>query len=132
MLKNIKKQGGFTLIELLVVIGIISILAGIAIMQYRSYRIRAYDTSAKANLKNALTAVENYFVEQETYPANYADLFANGFNLSTKVCFTKFELENDGDTVHFHIMHTASPNNWHTRYPDNAGRVDWRTPASCI
>lgn len=132
MLRSLKKQGGFTLIEMLVAMGIISILAAIAIMQYQGYRVKAYDTSAKANLKNALTAVENYFVEQNTYPANYSDLLANGFNLSSAVCFTKYELENDGDTVHFHMMHTSSPNNWHTRYPDDAGGVAWRNPDSCI
>ena len=123
---------GFTLIELLVAIAIISILAAMAISQYREYKIKAYDASAKTNIKNALTAVEDYFIQQDSYPANYTDLVANGFNLGTDVCFTRYELENGGDRVHFHIMHTASSNNWHTRYPDDAGRVAFRDPASCI
>ncbi len=123
---------GFTLIELLVAIVILSILAAMAISQYSGYKIKAYDTSAKATLKNALTAAENYLVEQNTYPASHTDLVAYGFNLTTDVCFTKYELENSGDTVHIHIMHTASPNNWHTRYPDDAGQVAFRNPDSCI
>ena len=128
----LKRQMGFTLIELLVSIAIISVLAAIAIMQYRSYKIKAYDVSAKANIKNALTAAEDYLIEQGSYPATYPDLYTSGFNLSSDVCFTKYELENSGNRLHFHLMHTASPNNWHTRYPDDAGGLAWRTPASCI
>ena len=132
MLTTLKKQKGYTLIELLVAIAIISILAAIAIMQYRGYKIKAYDVSARSNLKNALTAAEDYFIEQGSYPATYNGLFTSGFNLSSDVCFTKYELENSGNRLHFHLMHTGSPNNWHTRYPDDAGGLAWRTPASCI
>ena len=129
---SLKKQMGFTLIELLVAIAIISILAAMAISQYREYKIKAYDASAKATLKNALTAAEDYFIQQDSFPANHTDLLTNGFNLATDVCFTKYELENGGDKVHFHMMHTASPNNWHTRFPDDAGRVAFRNPESCL
>jgi len=132
LLDTLKKQTGFTLIELLVAIAIISILAAMAVLQYRGYKIKAFDTSAKATLKNALTAAEDYFIEQDIYPANHTDLLANGFNLSTDVCFTKYELEDSGDSIHIHIMLTASPNNWHTRYPDDAGKVAFRNPDSCI
>ncbi len=130
---SVKKEVGFTLIEILVVIGIISILAAIAISQYQSYRVRAYDTAAKSDLKNAITALENYFVENDIYPANYSDLLTNGFNFSKDVCFTKYdlEIENGREHVHMHIMHTASPNAWHTEYPDDGGDVDRRDPDDC-
>jgi len=130
-LGSVKKEVGFTLIEILVVIGIISILAAIAISQYQSYRVRAYDTTAKSDLKNAMIEIENYFVENDIYPANYSDLLANGFNFSKNVCFTKYDLENGGERVHMHIMHTASPNAWHTEYPDDGGDVDRRDPDDC-
>ena len=132
MLVTLKEQKGFTLIELLVSIAIISVLAAIAIMQYRSYKIKAYDVSARANIRNALTAAEDYYIEQGSYPATYTDLYTSGFNLSSDVCFTKYETENSGNRLHFHLMHTASINNWHTRHPDDAGGLAWRTPASCI
>ena len=131
-MSSVKKEVGFTLIELLVSIGIISILAAIAIMQYQSYRVRAYDTAARSDLKNAMIALENYYQDNAIYPANYSDLPANGFNSSKNVCFTKYDLENGGQTVHMHIMHTASPNAWHTKYPDDGGDVDYRNPDSCI
>ncbi len=129
---SIKKEVGFTLIELLVVIGIISILATIAISAYQNYKIRAFDTAAKADLKNAITAIETYYLDNDTYPANSSDLLANGFNSTENVCFTRYDLENGGESVHIHIMHTASPNAWHTEYPDDGGGIDHRNSASCV
>ena len=132
MLGSVKKEVGFTLLELLVAIGIISILATIAISQYQSYRIRAFDTAARSDLNNAITALETYYLDNDTYPANSSDLLANGFNSSQNVCFTKYDLENGGGSVHIHIMHTASPNAWHTEYPDDGGGIDQRDPDNCI
>ena len=132
MLDGLKKQVGFTLIELLVAIAVISLLAAIAISHYQSYRVRAYDTAAKSDLKNAISALENYYLDNDIYPANYSDLLTNGFNFSKDVCFTRYDLENGGESVHIHIMHTASPNAWHTEYPDDGGGIDHRNSASCV
>ena len=44
-----KNTSGFTLIELLIVIAIIDILAGIGILQYTQYKIRAYDSRKTIN-----------------------------------------------------------------------------------
>jgi len=131
-LNRLKKQVGFTLIELLVSIGILSILVAIAIFHYQNYRVRAYDTAARSDLKNAMIALETYYLDNAIYPANYSDLSANGFNSSKNVCFTKYDLENAEQRVHIHIMHTASPNAWHTRYPDDGGDVDHRNAESCL
>lgn len=58
MLKLKKNQKGFTLIELLIVVAIIGILAAIAIPQFGAYRVRAYNSSAKSDIKNFKTAME--------------------------------------------------------------------------
>lgn len=63
-----KSEAGFTLIELLIVVAIIGILAAIAIPQFSAYRVKAYNSAATSDLKNAKTSFESYFTEQQTYP----------------------------------------------------------------
>jgi type IV pilus assembly protein PilA len=69
MLKNKK---GFTLIELLIVVAIIAILAAIAIPQFSSYRIKGYNASATADLRNARTAEESFFSDWQVYASSNA------------------------------------------------------------
>ena len=65
--RMMKKDAGFTLIELMIVIAIIGILAAIAIPQFSAYRKRSYNAGAEADLRNAATAQEAYFVDFSTY-----------------------------------------------------------------
>jgi len=69
-MKKQKKEKGFTLVELLIVIAIIGILAAIAIPQFAKYRAKAYNSAALSDLKNARTAVEAYYADNQQYPAN--------------------------------------------------------------
>jgi len=70
-----RNEKGFTLIELLVVIAIIGILAAIAIPQFAEYRERGFDAGARSDLRNAATAEEAYFVDNDAY-ATCADATA--------------------------------------------------------
>ncbi len=58
---------GFTLIELLIVVVIIGILAAIAIPQFASTKEKAFDSAAKSDLRNLMTAEEAYFSDFQAY-----------------------------------------------------------------
>jgi len=72
MLTKFKKRDerGFTLIELMIVIAIIGILAAIAIPQFSAYRQRSFNAAAQADLRNAATAQEAYYVDFSNYTSN--------------------------------------------------------------
>jgi type IV pilus assembly protein PilA len=68
--RMMRKNEGFTLIELMIVIAIIGILAAIAIPQFSAYRQRSFNAAAEADLRNAATAQEAYYVDNQHYVAN--------------------------------------------------------------
>ncbi len=68
MLRTLQGRKGFTLIELLVVVVIIGVLAAIAIPQYSSYRMKACNSAAACDLKNAKTALEAAYLDTSMYP----------------------------------------------------------------
>ncbi|MFW6085291.1 MAG: type IV pilin protein [Gemmatimonadota bacterium] len=75
---------GFTLIELLIVVVIIGILAAIAIPQFASTKERAFDANAKSDIRNAMSAMEAYYADNQQYGAA-ADVFPGNFTTSTGV-----------------------------------------------
>ena len=93
-------QKGFTLIELMIVIAIIGILAAIAIPQFSAYRKRSYNASANADLRNAATAQEAYYVDWETYSSAVSALTGTyGLYLSKSVSINSIS----GDTTSYYM-----------------------------
>jgi len=74
-----KSQQGFTLIELMIVVAIIGILASIAIPAYQDYTVRAKISEGLGIAAAAKTSVSEYFISQNTMPA---DATAAGVNVN--------------------------------------------------
>ena len=79
---TLKNRQGFTLIELLIVVVIIGILAAIAIPRFASTKGKAFDAAAKTDLRNAMTAQEAYYADNQTYAAPGALDFESSANVS--------------------------------------------------
>lgn len=62
-----RMEKGFTIIELLLVVGIISILAVIAIPQFAEYRTNGFNAQAQVDLSNGRNAQEAYFADHNVY-----------------------------------------------------------------
>jgi len=67
-------RGGFTLIELLVVVLIIGILAAIALPQYKQVILKSRFAKVKANVQALASAMERYYMINNTYPDNFSKL----------------------------------------------------------
>ena len=85
MFKCIDNQRGFTILELLVVIGIIGVLATIALPKFGGVREDANSAVSKSNLKSLQTAIERYRLNNGKYPTQLAELVATGL-VKSKSC----------------------------------------------
>ncbi len=61
------KEHGFSLVELMVVVGIIGILATLALPRFQLFQARAKQTEAKANLSHIYTLQAAYQGENDMY-----------------------------------------------------------------
>jgi|MTBAKSStandDraft_2_1061841.scaffolds.fasta_scaffold03407_2 type IV pilus assembly protein PilE len=64
---------GFSLVEMMVVVGVIAILAAIAIPSYLGIQRKAARSEARANLEAIALAMEAYMAENNNYGANPAN-----------------------------------------------------------
>lgn len=70
---------GFTLIELVVVAGILIVLAGIGLVQYKNGKIRASEAVLKTDLFNMRDGIDQYYADKGMYPATLDELVSSGY-----------------------------------------------------
>ena len=71
MLKRIRKiftNAGFTLVELMIIVVIISLLASIALFQFRFYHQKSVNAAALTDMRNVKAVLEAYYADHRTYP----------------------------------------------------------------
>src|ERR1035441_9345033 len=76
--KLVLRQRGFTLLELLIVIVIIGILALLIIPNITSAPKKARDTKRKTDLTTLRKGLEEYFVNNNVYPASSGTVGSSG------------------------------------------------------
>ena len=74
-----RQQSGFTLIELLVVIALISILASMAVVQYRNSVLRTQEATLRTNLFRMRDAIDQYYADKNKYPSSLDSLVSEGY-----------------------------------------------------
>ena len=76
---GIRDSQGFTLIELLIVITLIVVLAGIGLATYSTSITRAKEATLKEDLFRMRDAIDQYYADKSTYPADLSALVTAGY-----------------------------------------------------
>lgn len=63
------KEGGFSLVELMIVVGIIGVLATLAVPRFQQFQAKARMAEAKNMLNHVYTLQESHSLEMNTYVA---------------------------------------------------------------
>jgi general secretion pathway protein G len=116
-----KKQKGFTLIELLVVIAIIGLLSTLAVVALNNARQKSRDARRISDIKQIQTALELYYNEAGTYPADITPGEALALDATTymNIVPSNPEPQNDGPSGEECCVDADSCNYLYTQ--DNSG-----------
>ncbi len=79
MNRSLRSTAGFTLIEMLVVVSLISILAGLAIAQYKHGTRLAQEAVLNEDLFRMREAIDQYYADKTQYPPDLNALVSEGY-----------------------------------------------------
>lgn len=82
-----KGSPGFTLLELLVVLAIIGALAGVVGLAVNQARIKGRDAKRTGDMRQFITALDQYYIQHGTYPTGSLSTGVNGVLLSDPGAF---------------------------------------------
>ncbi|GAB1689615.1 prepilin-type N-terminal cleavage/methylation domain-containing protein [Krasilnikovia sp. M28-CT-15] len=123
-----KGDEGFTLIELLVVVVIIGVLVAIAVPVYLNYRAGAADKSAQSDVRGAISAMEQYYTDNNNaYPPdalNKTATFALGTSTTAKVTLSdksEMTIVVSGSTYKICAKNSGGSTNRFYKYDSAAG-----------
>ena len=74
-----RSDSGWTIIELLIVIALISILASLAMVQYRNSITQSKEAVLKTDLFRMRDAIDQYYADKGKYPASLDALVSDGY-----------------------------------------------------
>jgi general secretion pathway protein G len=74
--KKASPPGGFTLVELMLTIGLVAVLAAIAVPSYNSYRERVRVFQAVKDIAEIAVTIKQYYQNERVYPASLATIGA--------------------------------------------------------
>jgi type IV pilus assembly protein PilE len=134
---------GFTLIEVMITVAVVAILAAVALPSYFDYITRSRLVEARANLADMRTRMEQFFLDNRTYPATCvaatATPTATQIRLPGNAKFFSYACSNLGAATYtITATDTFSPGGQHFTYTVNEQNVrnttavpsGWNTPAA--